>query len=143
MGCSLSSFVSASISHWERCFSAFIGKALVLVYQVPTEYQPLCKSHKAALDSFRSQILPLSTAFPMVQTPLFITRANRGLGLGPLIRYLSLPSHNAIKTCIRTPSHSAQTTHQINHLDIIIVKAGICNGRPSITDTSKIETLSD
>ena len=40
----------------------------------------------------------------MPQTTILITGTNRGLGLGLLTRYLSLPSHTLI-ACVRSPTH--------------------------------------
>ncbi|KAH7397997.1 hypothetical protein BKA64DRAFT_708666 [Cadophora sp. MPI-SDFR-AT-0126] len=40
----------------------------------------------------------------MSQTTILITGANRGLGLGLLTRYLSLPNHTLI-ACVRSPTH--------------------------------------
>ncbi|KAH7354720.1 hypothetical protein BKA65DRAFT_524489 [Rhexocercosporidium sp. MPI-PUGE-AT-0058] len=106
----------------------------------------------------------------MAQITVLITGANRGLGLGLLTHYLSLPSHTIV-ACLRSPSHptshylttlppgpnshliileldaslpadattaiqSLQETHQINHIDIVIASAGICNSCPKHMDVN-------
>ncbi|KAL6229615.1 hypothetical protein BDW75DRAFT_249471 [Aspergillus navahoensis] len=81
---------------------------------------------------------------------ILVTGANRGIGGGLVTHYLAQPDTTVIGTVCDVSSENAkdlavseiQTQHYIEHIDIVIANAGICNHYGRVLEMADSDVLS-